>query len=199
MENKSQLWKASVNKAFYGFLAYTLLSGVVGAIVGLVSGAAGLASLASGGGGGGLLGPIIVGVLALVGYVYYFIGVKGMRDSAVDTPLQDGTAKVYKGVLLGLIATIVDIIPLLGIVAFVLNIIAFVFMMQGFGILRKLPINELAAKGAQQLWLVMLLSLIGVIIGIIPLVGGVLSLICSIAVLVYAFLGWRNFSNSELE
>lgn len=194
MENKAELWKASVNKAFYGFLTYTLLTGVVGAIIALVSGAAALASLASGEGAGGFLGPIIVGILGLLGYIYYFLGIKGMRDSTVGTQMEDGTAKIYRGALFGLVGTILDIIPFLGIVGLIFNIIGFVFMMQGFGILRKLPIDELAAKGAQQLWTMMLVSLIGIVLAFIPFLG----IICSVVVLVYAFMGWRNFSNSEL-
>ncbi len=198
MENKSQLWKASVNKAYYGFLTYTLLGGVVGAIVSLVSGAAGIASLVSGGGGGALAGPIIVGILALAGYVYYFLGIKGMKESAAETVLGQGTAQLYKGALLGLIGAGVALIPFIGFIGAILKIVGFVFMMMGFNVIRKIALNEQAAKGAQQLWIMMILSLVAVAINIIPLVGAVISMLINIAVLVFAFLGWRNFSNSEL-
>ena len=196
---KSQIWKASVSKAFYGFLAYKLLGGVVGAIVGLVSGAAGVASIINGGGGGALLGPVLVGILALAGYVYYFLGIKGMKESAAETPMGDGTAKVYKGALLGLVGTLIGIIPLLGFIGTILEIVGFVFMMMGFNSLRQLSLNELAAKGAHQLWLMMVLSVVSAVVSIIPLVGNILSLILSIVILALAFLGWRNFANSSLE
>ena len=196
---KSQIWKASVSKAFYGFLAYKLLGGVVGAIVGLASGAAGVASIINGGGGGALLGPILVGILALAGYVYYFLGIKGMKESAAETPMGDGTAKVYKGAMLGLVGTLIGIIPLLGFIGTILEIIGFVFMMMGFNSLRQLSLNELAAKGAHQLWLMMVLSVVSAVVSIIPLVGNILSLILSIVILALAFLGWRNFANSSLE
>ncbi|MBO5835818.1 MAG: hypothetical protein J6R12_07245 [Bacteroidales bacterium] len=196
---RSQIWKASVSKAFYGFLAYKLLGGVVGAIVGLASGAAGVASIINGGGGGALLGPILVGILALAGYVYYFLGIKGMKESAAETPMGDGTAKVYKGALLGLVGTLIGIIPLLGFIGTILEIIGFIFMMMGFNSLRQLSLNELAAKGAHQLWLMMVLSVVSAVVSIIPLVGNILSLILSIVILALAFLGWRNFANSSLE
>ena len=196
---RSQIWKASVTKAFYGFLAYKLLGGVVGAIVGLASGAAGVASIINGGGGGALLGPILVGILALAGYVYYFLGIKGMKESAAETPMGDGTAKVYKGAMLGLVGTLIGIIPLLGFIGTILEIIGFVFMMMGFNSLRQLSLNELAAKGAHQLWLMMVLSVVSAVVSIIPLVGNILSLILSIVILALAFLGWRNFANSSLE
>lgn len=198
MEN-SKIWKASVTKAFYGFLAYKLLGGVVGAIVGLASGAAGIASIASGGGGGALLGPILVGILALAGYVYYFLGIKGMKESAAGSIMGEGTAQVYKGALLGLIGTVIGIIPLLGFVGVILEIVGFVFMMMGFNKLRQLSLNAMAAKGAQQLWLMMVLSLVSAALSLIPLVGNILSLILSVVILVLAFLGWKNFANSELE
>ena len=196
---RSQIWKSSVTKAFYGFLAYKRLGGVVGAIVGLASGAAGVASIINGGGGGALLGPILVGILALAGYVYYFLGIKGMKESAETTLMGDGTAKVYKGALLGLVGTLIGIIPLLGFIGTILEIIGFVFMMTGFNSLRQLSLNELAAKGAHQLWLMMVLSVVSAVVSIIPLVGNILSLILSIVILALAFLGWRNFANSSLE
>ena len=196
---RSQIWKSSVTKAFYGFLAYKLLGGVVGAIVGLASGAAGVASIINGGGGGALLGPVLVGILALAGYVYYFLGIKGMKESAETTLMGDGTAKVYKGALLGLVGTLIGIIPLLGFIGTILEIVGFVFMMMGFNSLRQLSLNELAAKGAHQLWLMMVLSVVSAVVSIIPLVGNILSLILSIVILALAFLGWRNFANSSLE
>ena len=199
MENKSLLWKSSVNKAFYGYLAYTLLGGVVGAIVSLASGAAGVASLVSGGSGASLAGPIIVSILALAGYVYYYLGIKGMRDSAVDTQMAEGTANVYKGAMLGLVGVIVKIIPVIGFVGTIISIIGFIYMMMGFNKLRKLSLTGLAAKGAQQLWLMMVLTIVGAVLGFIPLAGSVLKMICSLAVLFYTFFGWKNFSNSELE
>ena len=198
MENKSLLWKTSVNKAFYGYLTYTLLGGVVGAIVSMVSGAAGLASLANGGSGASLAGPIIVNILALAGFVYYYLGIKGMKAAAVGTQMEEGTANVNKGAVLGLVGVIIKIIPLIGFIGTILSIVGFVYMMMGFNKLRKLPLAGLAAKGAQQLWLMMVLTLVGAVLGIIPLAGGVLKMICSLAALFYTFFGWKNFSNSEL-
>ncbi len=199
MENKSLLWKESVNKAFYGFLAFTLLSGVVGGIVSLVSGAAGIASLASGGSGAGLVMPLIVGILAIAGYVYYFLGIKGMKAASVGNVIEPGTSQIYTGALLALIGAVVDLIPLLGWVAAILSIISFVLMFLGFGKIRDLAVNSNAAAGAKQLWLAMLLGLIGAVIGFIPFIGGIISMIISIVVLVFGFLGWKNISNSELE
>ena len=37
----------------------------------------------------------IVNILAIVGFVYYFLGIKGMRDSAASTPLAEAYAKMY--------------------------------------------------------------------------------------------------------
>lgn len=199
MENKQTIWKESVNKAFYGFMAYTLLSGIIGAIVSMVSGAAGLASLANGGGGGALLGPIIVAIIAVAGYVYYFLGIKGMSESSVGYAIEDGTKKLFKGAKLGLIGAIIECIPLISIVGTILSIAGFVFMLIGFDMIRKSALNPQASKGAHQLWLVMVLTIVGAVISIIPLIGNIGSLICNILVIVYAFLGWRNFSNSELQ
>lgn len=195
---KNQMWKESVNKAFYGFLTYTLLSGIVGGIVAMTAGAAGVASILNGGGGGALLGPVIVGILALAGYVYYFLGIKGMKESAVGTSMEEGTAKLYTGALVCLVGAIVSIIPGIKFIGGIVDIVGFVLMMIAFNKLRQLSLSPLAAKGAQQLWLMMVLSLVSAVLGIIPVVGNILSTILSLVILVLSFLGWKNFSNSEL-
>lgn len=195
--SNSALWKESVNKAFYGYLGYTLLSGIVGAIVGMADMASAVASLANGGGGGSSLG-LICDILALAALVYYFLGIKGMKESAVGTVLAEGTANLYTGALLGVIGALVGIIPLIGMVGGLVKIVGWVFMFLGFGKIRKTNLSGLAAKGAQQLWLMMLLTLIGAVIGLIPLIGTVIGLIISIVVLILAFLGWKNFSNSTI-
>ncbi len=194
----NQIWKASVQKAFYGFVGYTLLSGVVGGIISLTSAAAGAASLLSGGGGGAMLGPIVVGILALVAYVYYFLGIKGMKEGAVGSIFEEGAAQLYKGALLGLIGAIVSIIPLIGFVGSIVSLIGFIFMLLAFGKLKKLQASEYITKGAKQLWISMIVQLVAVVIGLIPFVGGIIAMICSIVVLVLSFLGWRNLSKSEI-
>jgi uncharacterized membrane protein len=97
-----------------------------------------------------------------------------------------------------LIGAILSVIPLLGLIGGILDIIAFVLMFLGFGKIRDLATNENAKQGAKQLWLAMLLGLIGAVIAIIPVVGTIISMIISIVVLVFGFLGWKNISNSEL-
>lgn len=194
----SALWKESVNKAFYGYLGYTLLSGIVGTIIGMIGAASAVASLANGGGGGGMIMGIICEILALVAFIYYFIGIKGMKEAAVGTEIAEGTANLYTGALLGVIGTLVGLIPLLGLIGGLVSIVGWVFMLLGFGKIRKTNLSGLAAKGAQQLWLMMLLTLIGAVISLIPLIGAVIGLLISIAVLVLAFLGWKNFSNSTI-
>ena len=67
----NNLWKTSVNKAFYGFLAYTLLSGIIASIASLADSASSIASFASGKADFSLFDfSTIVNILAIVGFVY---------------------------------------------------------------------------------------------------------------------------------
>lgn len=192
------LWVESVKKAFYGYVGYVLLSGIIGSIAGLASTASSVVSMARGGGDSGLGLDTICSILAVVAFVYYFLGIKGMKEAAVGTELAEGTANLYTGALLGVIGAVVGIIPLVGLVGGIIEIVAWVYMLLGFGKIRKTSLSEAAAKGAQQLWLMMLLTLIGAVIGLIPVLGTVIALILSIVALVYAFLGWKNFANSTI-
>lgn len=199
----NNLWKTSVNKAFYGFLAYTLLSGIIASIASWADSASSIASFASGKADVSLFDfSTIVNILAIVGFVYYFLGIKGMRDSAASTPLAEGTAQMYTGTLIGLIGTIVSIIPFLGFIGAIVSLVGFVFMMLGVSKIKKLKeLNALAAKGAGQLFIMMILQIVSFVIDIImiiPFLGEVICFILSIVIFIYAFLGWKNFSNSEL-
>ena len=195
--SNSTLWKSSVNKAFYGYVGYTLLSGIVGSIIGLVGTASSVSSLLKGGGGGSVW-ELVCDVLVLVAFIYYFLGIKGMKTSSVGTELAPGTSKLYTGALLGVIGAVIGIIPMLGWLGGLVAIVGWIFMLLGFGEIRKTNLSGLAAKGAKQLWLMMLLTLIGDVIAFIPLLGTIIGFIISIVVLVLAFLGWKNFSNSEI-
>lgn len=183
MENKNLIWKSSVQKAFYGLLAFTLLSGFLGSLIDFLADEP---------------IPTIVSILALVGYVYYFLGVKGMKASAQGSVMEQGTANLYSGTLLALIGAIVDVVPLLGWVAAIIKIIGFFKMMSGFNSLRNVATNPLAAKGAKQLWTMMILTIVATVLGLIPLAGDIIEMLISIPALILTFLGWKNFSNSEL-
>lgn len=183
MENNNLIWKSSVQKAFYGLLAYTLLSGILYTIIDMVADQP---------------LPIIVSILALVGYIYYFLGVKGMKASAVGSVMEKGAASLYTGTLLALIGAVVDVVPLMGWIATIIKVIGFFIMMSGFNNLRKVATNPLAAKGAKQLWIMMILTIVALILGLIPVLGDIVVLLISIATAILTFLGWKNFSNSEL-
>lgn len=197
---KAVLWSESVKKAFYGYVAYLVLDKVIGPMASAGDMASNFASMAQGKGGGDLIGAdTVVGILALAAFVYYFLGIKGMKESAVETALAEGTEKIYKGALLGIIGTVVGLIPLIGLIGGLVSLVGFIFMLMGFNSVRKTNLSAEAAKGAQQLYLTMVLTIVAAVVGLIPVLGGIIAAIISIITVIYAILGWKNFSLSTLE
>ena len=181
MENTTSLWKSSVQKAFYGFIAFTV-GGFLSGIASAVDRASSMASFMD---GELSLGPsafsVIASLIVIAGYVFYFIGINGMKKSLTGTPDFPAVNNLYLGVLLG-------------------SFVGFIFMMIAFNKMKvstTLPAS--AVSGSSKLFVSMLLALIGGVLGLIPIAGGILEAIMSIIVLIFGFMGWSAIAKSELQ
>ena len=104
--------------------------------------------------------------------------------------------KLWLYSLLGIIAAVVDVIPLMGWVAGILEIVAFVFFFLGVSALKKsTTLPENALNGAKKLHLVAILLLVGAVVGIIPLLGAVEGIIAIVA-WVLNILAWKKIANA---
>ena len=200
MENTTSLWKSSVQKAFYGFIAFTV-GGFLSGIASAVDRASSMASFMD---GELSLGPsafsIIASLIVIAGYVYYFIGINGMKKSLTGTPDFLAANNLYLGVLLGLIGSVVALIPFIGFLGTLCSFVGFIFMMIAFNKMKvstTLPAS--AVSGSSKLFVSMLLALIGGVLGLIPIAGGILEAIMSIIVLIFGFMGWSAIAKSELQ
>lgn len=201
MENPNLLWQSSVKKAFYGYATL--------AICGVLSSLCTLLLLINGNTLGVLPLYSIILIISLVGSVFYYLGVDGMKKAAsYNSALYDGIAKLYKGSLWILLSyaltfvisilTILFSFAMLGQIAVplssILSLVGYFFIYKGFTAISKLPLDNYANKGAKQLKLMALLSIIVYFVGILPIIGRVIGLILLVAIVVYTFLGWKNFS-----
>ena len=207
MENKNQLWQSGVKKAFHGFVGsvlFRLFAAIctaaiqVWAVVHIDGGDTSALAIFN------ALSKILA-ILSFLFFVYHFSGVKNMKDAAAGTLYKKGVDKLFKGSLCLLISGVVSfagmffisITAFYIIVAFtvILNIVGYVFMIMAFDAMRKLMLDELTAKGAKQLWILAILSIVANLLGVIPFVG----VVFNIVILALAFTGWKNFSNSSLD
>lgn len=193
-------WRTSTKSIFTGVLLYSL-GGIVAAILVGITAIVATAGFASGSGGaiGAAAGlgifAVIAGIVVIVGYILYFIGIGKFRD-AVDEADKPTVQKIYTAIIILIAGTVIALIPILGIVGKIANIVAYILMLLAYMNLRdSSTFPELARAGAKILFLSMIISLCGVILGWIPvlsIVGG----ICQIAAFVMVFIGWSRIKNA---
>ena len=195
----NNLWKSGTKKAFYGYIAQLVISLAGGIIISLTTLGSVASSLASGDApAGAIIMPIIVALLAVAGLVYYVMGVTEMKKAAANTNLAVATSRLFLGAVLSICGQVVAIIPVIGIVGSLLSLAGFIVAWTGYSQI-KTNANDANAKfGGTKLSTSALLSVIGAVVAIIPVLGWIAGPILSIIALVFAIQGWKALANSEL-
>lgn len=135
---------------------------------------------------------IMTGLAALVGLVFYLLGLDVMKKSLDDTGVM-GCSKLKIAIFLSMASVVLDWIPLMGLFASVILIIAFVMEFIGYGLLQKsASLGTEGQQGAGKLRISMIVLLVGTVFGLIPGVGGVFEGIAALIALVLVFLGWSG-------
>jgi len=179
------IWKDGVKKAYYGFLGFTFLD-ILAAIFSIIPVI-------------GWILNIVVAILIIICYVYFLIGLKGMRSSLVNLDDAAAVNNIYTGSIIGIVGAIVFAIPLISFVGGILSIIAYVMMLLGYNKMRNsVSLPPLAKSGAFLLFIAMIVELIAGILGFIPFAGAIIGAIGSVAVFILGLMGWKKISDSEL-
>lgn len=205
MENKRRVWSETTEKIWKGVLLYSIagvLHSIVDPICDLGSGMNNLVEMSQGSYSPAPDGWDIISYILLagmiVGYVWYMQGVKVFATIQNSVSDADFVGKIRIGILLGLIATGVTFIPFLGWAASILNIIAFIFMLLGFsGLKKSTTFPAKGVQGASSLYIAMILTLVGIVVGIIPVVGGFIEMVLDIVAFFMILNGWRAIKDSD--
>ncbi|MCD4746547.1 MAG: hypothetical protein K8R58_09620 [Bacteroidales bacterium] len=129
-------------------------------------------------------------LISIFGLILFLIGLNKLKKG-LDSAGQGAVQMLFIGVILGLVGIFFDLIPLMGWLAIVLYIVAFVFELIGFIKLKKsTTIGEIGKSGAGLLVIALILLLVACIFWFIPLIGGIFVSILSLAALFLAFYGW---------
>ena len=204
MEQTVQSW-SSVTKSIYqgvllyqiGNVLYSIVSPInsMGNSVGNMMSFASTGSISMGPGVGDIILYLLLAAI-IVGYVLFLIGLGKWAPM-----LAAGDAKSVKqirtGVILGLIGAACGFIPFFGWAGGILNIIAFIMMLLGYNSLKgSTTFPAMAASGAGKLFMAMILTLVGVVVGWIPLVGGFIEMILMIIAFFMTLSGWAMIKNT---
>ncbi|MDR3287274.1 MAG: hypothetical protein LBT27_07520 [Prevotellaceae bacterium] len=201
MDKDLSLWSKTTKKIYTGVLLYSLLGilyAIISPVISLIGGVADFANKA--GAEVSVSGLDIFNYILLagiiIGYLLFFVG---LTNFAQILESKDGKAVlgVRNGAILMILASICPLIGLPDILGAIINIVGFILMLLGYSSLKNsatFPSN--ARVGASNLFTAMILSLIGAIIGIIPLVGGFVNAILSLIAFILVLSGWAKIKNT---
>lgn len=195
----SNLWKSGTKKAYYGYVAQLIISLVGGLITSLIALGSAASSLAKGEvPTGSLVVPIIVALVAVAALVYYFMGVKEMKEAAANTTIAVGTNRLFIAAILCICGQVLGVIPVIGILGSLVGLAGFIVAWTGYSEIKNNAVDANAKFGGAKLSSSALLSLIAIIVALIPLIGWIATLVLEIIALVFAIQGWKALANSEL-
>ncbi len=203
MDNLNYSWKQTTGDLYKAVKIYTF-AGIAATIFGFIasigSAASALISM-TGGSGGGFGVWNVLDILATVAVIYgYWLFIKSLdifkqQVNPADAPR---VGSIRTATILSIVGAIVACIPMLGFVGGILNLIAGIMLLIAYANLKNsVTFPEGARRGMSKLFTAMILGIIGWVIGLIPLVGGVIETILEIIAFVLILLGWKNVSESE--
>lgn len=127
---------------------------------------------------------------AIFGMILFFIGLSKLK-TGLDTVGQSGVKLLIIAAILSIVGFVFDLIPLMGIFASIVLIAAFVVELIGFLKLKaSASIGVVGKSGVSLLIVAMILAILESLFSIVPLVGGIVGSILSLAALILVFFGW---------
>ena len=152
---------------------------------------------------GNMLHYILVACM-IAGYLLYINGLGRFR-TLLDEGDSDAVRKIRNAAILNIVAYLLALFSFMTWAGYILNIIAFFFMMIGFMNLKNSPTFPAGARrGASSLFLSMILGLLGnlviLVLGWIPVIGILGDLIGGIILMVsyvMLFSGWAQIKNAN--
>lgn len=136
-------------------------------------------------------------ILVIVGYYLFFRSLT--RFARLQPNQQDGehVSTVRTAYILLLVALIVDFVPMIGwLASFVLMVIAYVKMLSGYrGLKKSYTFPSEARQGAATLYSCTIWTLVGYVLGCIPLFGSIIEGIITLVVFFTILSAWGRIKD----
>lgn len=189
-------WTAVTKQMYYGVLIYSLCGVVANVVSPIISISSGVSMLSGNGGGGGVAFNAIISLAIIAGYVMFFLGLKDFRN-VVNLQDKDAVQKLFTATIISIAGYVLGLIPLAGwILKGICVIVSCIMMLLGYSALRNSQtFPTIAREGASKLYTAMILSIIGAVIGLIPVVGGFIGGILDIIAFIMIIIGWKKIAS----
>lgn len=196
-------WKKTVGTLISSIWLYTLAgiaasaarvvnalmdpSGIMGMLKDMMEGGSGMPQIS--------MGDIIekmFSVLVLIGYYLFFRSLTRFARLQSDDRDSQNISTVRTAYILMIVALLADFIPMIGwLISFVLIVICYIKMLSGYRGLKKSQTFPAGAReGAATLHSCVIWTLVGYVLGCIPMLGGVIEGIITIVVFFTVLSAW---------
>lgn len=141
----------------------------------------------------GIGDTLMTGLAALIGLVFYWIGLGKLKSILDDHGIQ-GISKLKIAVILGIVGVAIGLLPLIGgIVGGIIGLVAFIFEFIGYGLLKNCAtIGSEGQDGAGKLRTSMIIVFVAVVVGFLPVIGDMFQAFLSLVALWFVFQGWNK-------
>lgn len=197
---ETNVWNKRVEQAYAGVLVSAVFSLIlpVFRVLAEVSDGFIFASIA--------FSLVSLSICALVGYLMYFLGIKGLKEGFAKE--SDGPAfnKLFIAAILSLCAAVLGLYSAPYLVTFIvnsMNLAAAVLVLIACISLKKskklAAFSPAAVVGFNKLFIAQIISIVALQIGLIPVFGNIIGGIINIPALVLLFLGWKGVATPVVE
>ncbi|MCF8232341.1 MAG: hypothetical protein K9J27_09140 [Bacteroidales bacterium] len=129
-------------------------------------------------------------LVAIFGFIMFYVGLSRLKTS-LDEKGAGAVKFLMIAAIIGAVGSAIDLIPLVGIVASIFYVAAFVLQLIGYIKFKASDSLAVTAKSGVTLLLVAMgLGILAALVGIIPLLGALVVSILSIASLILVLFGW---------
>lgn len=129
-------------------------------------------------------------LVAIAGFVLFYVGL-GNLALGLDETGRKAAGLLKIAAMVGAVGGLIDLIPLMGWLAGLLYIVAFVLEVVGFMQLKNAPsLGYEGQSGVSQLIVANILAVIAALLGIMPMVGGFLASFLYLGVVALLLSGW---------
>ncbi|MDR2292542.1 MAG: hypothetical protein LBE11_03610 [Prevotellaceae bacterium] len=137
---------------------------------------------------------LLIGIAG--GYVLFLLGLTNF-SKILEMSDRNAVESVRNGAIVMIVGAVVDVL-IWGFIGLIIYIVGFILMIMGYSKLKNSPtFPQKARNGASKLFTAMLLSLIGAILGLIPLIGGFINAILAIVAFFFILSGWATIRDAE--
>ena len=194
-------WKTVTGNLYKGVLiqVWCNIAAAIFAFIAVISAVGDLAS-------GDLFGAVVWGfwdwmelvasIGALYGFWVFFSNINPWKALVANEDAK-AVGNIYTATMLQMIAIVLAFIPFVGIVGVILNIVAWFMLLLAYSNRKNSATLPAGAKqSASKIFTAMILNLIALVIGWIPLIG-IIGSILSIVAFFMTLSGWKCIANSE--